>query len=58
MQASQPEKKKHQVLAVGCVLEMKGFVTREEDLGVIFERAIAEAAKEKEKEKVIRVRRG
>ena len=31
MQASQPGKKKHQVLVVGCELETKGFVTREED---------------------------
>jgi len=32
VQASQPEKKKHHVLAVGCVL-VRGFVTKEEDLG-------------------------
>ena len=33
VQASQPEKKKHHVLAVGCVLVRRGFVTKEEDLG-------------------------
>jgi len=33
VQASQPEKTKHRVLAVGCVLEKRGFAMKEEDLG-------------------------
>jgi len=31
LQASQPGKREHQVLAVGYELEMGGFATREED---------------------------
>ena len=33
LQASQPGRRKHQVLVVGYELEMEGFVTREEDSG-------------------------
>ena len=33
VQASQPEKTKHHVLAVGRVLVKRGFVMKEEDLG-------------------------
>ena len=32
LQASQPGKREHQVLAMGYALEMEGFVTKEEDL--------------------------
>ena len=49
MQASQPEKMKRRVLAVGRVLVRKGFVMKEEDLGLSLSESLLKLQRKKKR---------